>query len=1116
MISRIGLRAILCVAATLALWGASVDTANAQQTGTVQGVVVDATTQRPMASAQVTIQGTQIGTLTNAQGRFQLLNVPAGTHTLRVELVGYGVSTRQISVTAGQATTVNVTMEQTAIALQELVVTGVSGGAMERAKVPFTVSRVEADQMPVQAVNPLSQIQGRVPGANIASVSGRPGAAPQVILRGPTSINASGRSQEPLYVVDGVVLGSNIADINPADIESVEIVKGAAASTLFGSRAAAGVISITTRRGAAGLDGVRFTARSEIGFNDVEREHSIARNHPLLMDETGTRFCVLDGLNTATLCSRTVDWGAEVQRINNAPGDFAQPTASFPLDIGSGTTGPILQRTFLAGRWPGTQYNAVQQLFAPKPLALNDFSMSGRVGQTTFFSSVGHSRQQGAIEGLTGYERLNGRVNLGHRIGDQWSFDVNAYLARSTQDGSNQEEGGTGFFRLTRAPGIANLQQRDPQGRLFIRTNLLSAGVQNENPLYSFENTLREDVRHRYIAGATVRYTPLTWLEADGTFNVDRLNLNFLQFNNRGFRTTNSAPATNEGLIFNGVNNTQSINTSTGVLVRPQIADFLASRFTVRWLYEQQNQDNRQLQGNRLRVADVRDARNATVMQQILSTTQETRQMSVSGGAFLDFLDRYTFDFAVRRDGNSRFGEDNRWQTYGRASGAWLMAREEWFPSDIMSAFTLRASYGSAGNAPSFAAQYETFTIGTGGSLSAVTLGNPNLRPEVVTEVETGVEMELLNRYGLQVTYANSIARDQILPVAVPVTSGFPQQWQNAGDLRNRTWEAALTVPVLQGGPVTWTSRANYTRNRAVVEKLNVPPFFIGTTLQATDNVMRVEEGVRFGTMYGVEFMRSCDQLPATHRAQCGAPNSPFQLNNEGWLVWTGGLNPGQGITDNAWNAILPGADAPYGVQAAWGMPIVIRNEDQSAESRPIGNALPDFRVGFSNTLQWRGLSLYGLVEGVFGRDVWNMTRHWAQLDFLVGELDQGNASVETAKPIGYFYRRGPGGPGGSIGVGGFYDQLASPNNRLVEDASFIKLREVSAGYNVGRVAGIGDWTVSLVGRNLKTWTDYSGFDPETGVGNTASQAGSGLINAIDAFTFPQLRTISFVLSTTF
>jgi TonB-linked SusC/RagA family outer membrane protein len=1138
MISRIGSRAILCLAATLALWSAGATPADAQQTGTVQGVVVDATTQRPMSSAQVTIQGTQLGTLTNQQGRFQLLNVPAGAHTLRVELVGYAATTRQINVVAGEATTVNVTLEQTAIALQELVVTGVSGGAMERAKVPFTVSRVDASQMPVQAVNPLSQLQGRVPGANIAATSGRPGRAPEVMLRGPTSINASGRGQGPLYIVDGIVLGESLGDLNPADIESVEVVKGAAASTLFGSRAAGGVVAITTRRG-TGVEGVTFTARSEIGFNDIERDFGIARNHPFLMDETGTRFCVAglpgEAAGGGLVCSRTIDYFQEERRINDHPGVAALPTLSFPVDPGAVTTGPILQRTFLAGRWPGTTFNAVDQLVRPKPQLMNDFSVAGRVGQTNFYSSLGHTRQGGAIQGLEGYERLHGRINLGHRFGNDFSVDVNTYVARSTDDGANQDEGGTGFFRLTRAPAIVDITRRDSQDRLFIRTNVFQAGTQNENPLYSFENIQREDSRWRVMGGAAVRYTPLAWFEADVTGSFDRLNLNFQQFSDRGFRTTNPVPATNEGSVFNGVFNSQSLNTSAGVLFRPTVADWVAPRFTFRWLYEAQDTDNRSLSGQFLRVGGVTSAANATSQQSIASSTTATRQMSFSAGTFLDVLDRYTFDFAVRHDGNSRFGEEERWQTYGRASAAWLMGREAWFPESPLSNLTFRASYGTAGNAPNFGAQYESFNIGSGGALSAATLGNPALLPEVMKEVEVGTDIEVLNRFLLTLTYANSLTSNQILPVPVPVSTGFPQQWQNAGDLRNRTYEAALELPLLQQGPVTWSSRMNYTSTRSVIEKLNTEPFFMGTNLQATGSVFRVEEGLRMGTIWGRQFITSCAQLPTQFAGQCGTaagPNIQFMPNSEGYIVWVGaGNTPQMGITNNLWNAINPGTRqrtvggatvvdtvAPWGIQAAYGMPILLRNDTTGAPLLgALGTALPDYQIGMSHTLTYRGFSLYGLLEGSFGRHIWNQGRHWSYLDFLSDDADQGGRSVEDAKPIGYYYRAGPG-LGGSFGVGGLYDILA-PSNHMVEDASFIKLREMSVGYAVGPVAGFGNWNLSVVGRNLRTWTDYSGFDPEVGVGTgpgVTSQAGSSILNAIDAFGFPQLRSVSLVFQTTF
>jgi TonB-linked SusC/RagA family outer membrane protein len=1117
----------------------------AQQAATITGRVTGPGGEG-IAAATVRIPAMNIGVTTGPDGTYRLpipgARVQAGQQVqLSATRVGFGTQTRSVTLTPGATVTQNFQLAIEALGLEELVVTGVTGGATERAKVPFTVARVDAAQMPVQGVNPLSQLQGKVPGANIAGVSGRPGVAPQVILRGPTSINAAGRGQEPLYIVDGVVLGASIADINPADIESVEVVKGAAAATLFGSRAASGVISITTRRG--NQEGLRFTTRSEVGFNDVERDFGIARFHPFLLDETGTRFCALDAYGSSNTCTRTLDYRAEQARINSAPGNFALPTVSFPVDPGAVTSGDILRRAFVAGRYPGTTFNAVEQLVDPKPLVLNDVSMSGRAGATNFFSSVGHTRQGGAIMGLNGYERINGRVNLGHRIGDQWSVDVSSYISRSEQDGSNQEEGGVGFFRLTRTPAIVDITQRDPLGRLYIRPNLGSAGTQNENPLYSFENIQRDDVRWRILGSGKTRYTPVEWFEADADFSVDRLNLNFQQFSNRGFRTTNLNPATNEGFIFNGVNNTQSINTSAGVTLRPEIASWVNPRFTGRWLYEQQDFDARSLSGQFLRVSDVTAAANSTQQQVIASSVANTRQMSFSGGAFLDVLDRYTFDFALRRDGSSRFGEENRWQTYGRASAAWLIARENWFPSEVVSALTVRGSVGTAGNVPSYAAQYETFSIGAGGALTAQTLGNPQLRPEVVTEVEVGADLELLNRYGLTVAYANSLARDQILPVPVAVSTGFPRQWQNAGELRNRTFEAALTLPVIQKRDFNWTTRANYTRNRAIVEKLNVPPFFMGTDLQATGEIMRVEEGVRFGTFFGRAFMRSCDQLPAGFRDQCGGPTSAFQVNNEGYVVWVGqGNNPGMGITHNLWNAVLPASQAPHGVQAAWGMPMLVRGNDplvcavdpralatDPATGRPVtaacapelvalGNALPDYRIGVSQTLQYKKLSLYGLVDGAFGRSVWNQGRHWSYLDFLSRDVDQANKSVEAAKPIGYYYRAGPGPGGNPNGLGGFYDILG-PNNHFVEDASFIKLREVSAGYNFGNVAllrNVGDWSVSVIGRNLKTWTDYKGFDPEVGAASSGGQSGSGLINAIDAFTFPQLRSVSFVVSTSF
>ena len=205
--------------------------AQATDGATITGAVASDQGQ-PLHGANVFITELNVSFGTNEQGRYTI-TLPAArvrgqTVVVRVRSIGFQPGQQSITLSAG-AHTANFSLKADVNRLQEVVVTGVTG-ATERAKVPFTVSRVDSADMPVLAVNPLAQLQGKVPGANISSPSGRPGTAPQVILRGPTSINANGRGQEPLYVVDGVILSSGIADLNSSDIESVEVVKGAAAA----------------------------------------------------------------------------------------------------------------------------------------------------------------------------------------------------------------------------------------------------------------------------------------------------------------------------------------------------------------------------------------------------------------------------------------------------------------------------------------------------------------------------------------------------------------------------------------------------------------------------------------------------------------------------------------------------------------------------------------------------------------------------------------------------------------------------------------------------------------------------------------------------------------------
>ncbi|HLB36490.1 MAG TPA: SusC/RagA family TonB-linked outer membrane protein [Gemmatimonadales bacterium] len=1059
-----------------------------------------------------------------AEMRLEVRVTPDGRYTLdipgdrvlgqrvfvRARGIGFRPSLTELALTPGPHQ-VNFTLGSDIHLLEEVIVTGTTAGT-QKAKLPFSTEMLDASVMPVPALDVLAALQGKLPGANIVQASGRPGSAPTILMRGPKSINASGRSQEPLYVVDGVIIRGGLPDINPLDIERIEIAKGASASSLYGAQAGNGVIQIFTKSGTRASEGVRFHVRSEAGVSDIERDFGIARQHALVLDETGTRFCQF--VSGQPLCARTFDYIETQIAVNSTPGVTVPTPPSMPVDPGSGTSGPVLRQRFQVDKWPHTTYNAVDVAVEPKAYTQQSVDMQGRVSNTSFFASASYLDQPGAIRFLNGYNRSSVRLNVDQQIGQDWQVGVRTYFSHSLADGLDQEGGGRSFFRLTRAPAIVNPLARDSLGRLFIRTNLQTGGLQNENPLYYLENQKRSDARDRIMGGTDVRYAPLDWLDVSGNFNFDISRGRAEQFRDKGFRDNFNSPATQNGYIYNNATGTDAINASVNLTTRHDIGD-LSIRPNLRYFYEQVDNEWRTLEGNYLAVQGVKSASNATLNQTINSNFETTKQISVAGGLALDYKGRYILDGAVRRDGSSRFGAANRWDTYGRISGAWRIAQEPWWFVGPVSELKFRGSYGTAGNWPRFSAQYETFSVATGGVVSFGTMGNKNLRPEKMFELETGADLELLNRLLVTVTYAQNETRDQMWPVPVPAATGFGQQWQNIGTLQNKTWELSLDLPIVRTRDFSWSTKATYERTRTLVTELTIPPFNYGADLQATGTIFRLQEGERYGTFYGRYFLRSCVDLPnwtTNFPAMCG-PGQAFQINDEGFVVWVGqGNSVGDGITRSLWETQLPGAQAPYGDALNWGMPIIKRDTVGGAASVvTLGNALPDYRFSITQDLQWKRLTLHGLLDAAIGQDIWNQGFHWAHLDFLSKDVDQVGKTVETAKPIGYYYRAAP--PHATAGIGGLYDILA-PSNFTVEDASYAKVREVLISFRVGRISGVGDWTLSLVGRNLYTFTDYRGFDPEVGVGG--GQSNNAAVNAIDAFTFPNLRSVIVGVSTTF
>src|SRR6266446_4216145 len=1107
--------------AALALVVAGARTARAQD-AVVRGTITSDRGE-PISGANIVIDELRLGVVTNATGQYTL-SVPGARVrgqpvVVRVRAIGFKPNSKAITLSPGEQV-VDLALGYDVNLLESIGVTGTQEPT-EAVKVPFTVNRVDASQLPVPASNPLTQLQGKVPGANIVSASGRPGSQPAVLLRGPTSINASGRGQDPLYIVDGIIINGNLSDLNPSDIENVEVVKGAAGASLYGARGGNGVINITTKSARRSMEGVKFGVRSEAGVSDIERDFGLARFHALATDETGTMFC--EAVTGQPFCARTFDYAAEQFRVNNTPQDFALNPKGFPIDPGSTISGQPLRQRFQVQAWPGTSYNAVNQLVTPKPFMENTVDMSGRFGSATrFYASASNRREEGAIRYLNGFTRNSFRINVDQGIGTDWSFAFRTSYTRSTQDGLNQEEGGQAFFWLTRVPAIVNILERDTLGRLYIRPNLQGGGSQNENPLSTLYQTFREDLTNRFIGGVTATYEPVNWFNMDANFSYDLRRSTAAQINDKGFRTTTSTTA-NLGSIFRSATGREALNGSINATLKRDFGPDLKSRYTFRYLFEQRDFNFQSAQGSQLSVQGVTALNNT--LQSTRATTsdqQRIREVGMLAGTNFDYKGRYILDALVRRDGSSLFGPASRWATFGRVSAAWRVAQEPWWSIPQVTELKLHGSYGTAGGSPRFDAQYETFSILAGGLLSLVTLGNRNLKPELHREVEFGGDLELWNRYAFNVTYAHANIDNQILPVPVSTSTGFQRQWTNAGTLTNKTLEISLNIPLLQRRDVQWSTRVIYDRNRSVVTSLDVPPFFTGADLQGTLSIFQVKVGERLGTFYGHRFLTNCSELPAPFSGDCGGATSSFQRNDEGFLVWVGaGNNPGMGIRNNLWESRISNAAGntsvtPWGIiELNWGMPILLRDADGNAQNVALGNALPDFRFAVTQDVRFKRFSFYALLDASVGQKIWNQGFHWAHLDFLSSDVDQVGKSVEAAKPIGYYWRTSR--QDGFTGLGGFYDQLL-PNNETAEDASYAKLREVLVSYHICPTARTGDWDISLVGRNLFTLTGYRGFDPEVGLsgGTQLNGAGSAAINAVDAFTFPNLRTFTIGLSSTF
>lgn len=1028
------------------------------QSAQITGTVRDASTGNPLPTVQVHIQGTAIGNLSTATGTFTLSNVAPGTYTIIAQRLGY-VEARQTDVVVGAGATVSLIFEMNpaVLSIQGVVATGLVD-PVEGVRSPITVASVTREMMPVVTTGDAVQnLQGRIAGIRVNRASGQPGNEVTMMLRTPTSITQSGA---PMIVVDGVILtGTSTVDIEAMDIESMEVIKGAAAASLYGSRASAGVIAITTARG-QGLDigQTRFTARSEIGISQGVASNYLAKHHRFLMDPTNSFFVDQNG--------NRVDRNSRVS--------------------------PALNQAFNDKPYPDQTYDNIGAILRPGMLRSNNLGISGNSASTNFAVMFNSYRELGALQNNDGYTRNSLRLNLDHRFLDAIDIGTSMYHARDSRDNIPHETSLTGqgnpFNQALQAPIDIDFTRKNESGQFLQQPD---PTVAYQNPLWT--QATRDFDQHgtRTLMGVTLGWRPSTWLTASARLGYDRSDFESRLHVPKGTPNNIGTDGTRDGSLryVNRYNDT--FNGETQVSLRRDFGP-LNLRTTFRGLLERSDTESGVRQGNNFVLFGVPQFSNIRVEDITASSDrEEIRSTGYLWDSALDYDGKYIFTVLGRRDGSSLFGPDNRWHNYYRVAGAWRLGEERWFNVPHVSEFKISYARGTAGGRPAFDAQYETWAL-TGGIPTKQNLGNRFLAPEHTLEQEVSLNAILFDKIGLVVTHAWQETTDQLVRAPQSVITGYGNRWVNAGTVAGYTTEIELEAQLIQRANFGWTTMFVGDRSFAEIKEWSLP-------CDATNAWRYYCTGEPVYGLYSLQLVESIDQLMTRHRGGDAAGHlDEFQINDEGLVVWVGKGNSYQdGIAKGLWGTVSGDIG---GRTYEWGMPFWEQNEQGQNLRQLIGTSNP-LNLGWINNIRLGAFNFHAQMHASIGGDANNRIQHTLVNSFQAAFMDQAGKPDGLKKPVAY-YQHATRGDG----------------SYTVHDASFLKLRTLSGSYTFNRAAleragfsrmKMSNLSVGLVVRNVFTLSKYQSWDPEAAL-NLNTRVNS------DAGGYPPTRSFTAEFSVTF
>ena len=950
----------------------------AQETGAVEGSVTSAATGQPLAGAQVSIQGTTLGTLTDPDGRFTISNVPTGTQSVVIQFVGFATTTEEVEVVADETVSLTLRVEEEAIGLEAIVVTA-AGDEVRRRELGNVVGNISPDEAALSSVATFSDlIQGRSAGVTVSGAGGTVGTGSRIRIRGSASVSLS---NDPLVIIDGVradntsesssigVGGqsfSRFEDINPQDIENIEILKGPAATAMYGTAAAAGAIQITTRRGTVG--DARWSFYTEQGI--AQDYHDYPANWTGIGTD-GQAGCRID-LQAAGVCELE-----SLQSFN-----------------------PIEETDLLR--------DGHRQRYG--------LNVSGGSEDFQYFVSGELQEDEGALPN-NDLSRVNLRGNFNSALTDNLDLSVRSGYTTSTARLPQNDNNILGMIS-----GALLGQAQDTPSRGWL--------VGGPDALQAFETAQQVD---RIVGGVEMNWRPYDWLTLRsnlGMDNVERHDNSFVPPRTIFFGTYPSGDRVSNRIEVESYTARFSGRTNYELSPSIQANTAIGGEFNRELFQGTYASATGLLDGTRSLAAGTDD----------FSVSEAFTDMRTLAGWIeqrLAWEDRVYLNAAIRADDDNAFGEELDLIWYPSLSLSWVIDEEAWFPdTETLSGMRLRGAIGRAGLRPGFrdAAFYLTpQTVNVQGAnepgFSIGGAGNPELRPEIVTEYELGFDAGLLDdRVSLEATYFYKSSEDALVSRRLaPSLGATTSRFENLAEVVNQGVEFGVNATLMDR-----------------------PGLFLeaGASGSFTDN-----ELTDLGDVEPIIFGLGGD----SQRHQEGYPLGGY---------W------GRTITD---------------VNVPAEGPVTLDDITLSEEAGFIGSALPTREFSFNLDAQlFDRIGLRALVDHQGDHYLFNSTREFRCLSF---------ANCRE------FYDPDADPMAQAQALAGLYEGVFSA---FVEPADFTRLRELSLTYTVPEElaarAGASGMRVTLAGRNLATWTDYTGLDPEM---NFAGQAN---FSTADFLTQPPLR----------